>query len=67
MFSLVNYSRLIGINPEDALERTNKNSSNDLNISKSRLKKGKSLQGMSLPEMDTFWEEAKRLKTGVGM
>jgi XTP/dITP diphosphohydrolase len=61
LFSLVNYSRLIGINPEDALERTNKKFIKRFKyIEEQAKKKGKSLQGMSLPEMDTFWEEAKK-------
>lgn len=64
LFSLINYARFIGVNPEDALERTNKKfikrfkyleqaSSND----------GKSMGEMSLSEMDKYWEEAKQIKS----
>ena len=61
LFSLINYARFLRINPENALERTNKkfikrfqyleSKSNELN---------KPLSEMTLSEMDVFWEEAKK-------
>ncbi|WP_283636991.1 nucleoside triphosphate pyrophosphohydrolase [Aquaticitalea lipolytica] len=62
LFSLINYARFLRINPENALERTNKkfikrfqyleSKSNELN---------KPLSEMTLSEMDVFWEEAKKV------
>lgn len=60
LFSLINVARLYGINPENALERTNQKFINRFNYVESEaLKEGKSLKGMSLPEMDKLWNEAK--------
>jgi len=62
LFSMVNYARFLGINPENALERTNKKFSKRFQYLESKAKsKNKSLKEMSLAEMDVFWEEAKRL------
>jgi MazG family protein len=62
LFSLVNFSRFIDINPETALERTNKKFIRRFQHIESRAKEnGKTLQEMSLAEMDVFWEEAKKL------
>ena len=62
LFSLVNYARFIGINPENALERTNKKFIKRFNHLEARAKEaGKQLKEMSLAEMDIYWEEAKRL------
>ncbi|MGB5404032.1 MAG: nucleoside triphosphate pyrophosphohydrolase, partial [Robiginitalea sp.] len=56
LFSLVNYSRFLGINPENALERTNKKFMNRFKYLEARAKEaGKSLSEMSLAEMDQFW------------
>lgn len=64
LFSMVNYARFLGINPENALERTNKKFISRFQYLERKSKeKGKSLKEMSLPEMDVFWEEAKQLKT----
>ncbi|MDJ1502759.1 nucleoside triphosphate pyrophosphohydrolase [Xanthocytophaga agilis] len=61
LFSLVNYARFIDINPETALERTNKKFIKRFNYLEAEAKKlGKSLQDMTLAEMDVFWEEAKK-------
>ena len=61
LFSLVNYARFIGINPENALERTNKKFIKRFNHLEARVKEiGKPLKEMTLAEMDVFWEEAKR-------
>ncbi|UZR94703.1 nucleoside triphosphate pyrophosphohydrolase [Chondrinema litorale] len=62
LFSLVNYSRFIGINPETALEKTNKKFIKRFNYLESESKKdGKSFGEMSLEEMDVYWERAKKL------
>ena len=61
LFSLVNYARFIGVNPEDALERTNKKFINRFKyIEEQTRKNGKSLKELSLREMDAFWDEAKK-------
>ncbi|MBT8260148.1 MAG: nucleoside triphosphate pyrophosphohydrolase [Flavobacteriaceae bacterium] len=62
MFSMVNYARFLKINPENALERTNKKFSKRFMYLESKAKKlGKPLKDMTLAEMDIFWEEAKKL------
>ena len=61
LFSLVNAARLYGINPENALERTNRKFIKRFNYLESRtLAQGKDLKQMSLAEMDAIWEEAKK-------
>jgi XTP/dITP diphosphohydrolase len=63
LFSLVNYSRFIGVNPEDALERTNKKFVQRFKYIEQQSKKhGKSLKNMTLAEMDAFWDEAKKIE-----
>lgn len=62
LFSLVNYARFIGINPENALERTNKKFIKRFTHLEARAhEQGKSLKEMTLAEMDVYWEEAKNL------
>jgi XTP/dITP diphosphohydrolase len=62
LFSLINYARFININPEDALEKTNRKFIKRFQYLEARAaEKGKQLHDMSLAEMDTFWEEAKKL------
>ncbi len=62
LFSLINYSRFININPEEALERTNKKFIKRFNYLESESKKdGKSLDTMTLAEMDEYWNLAKKL------
>jgi len=62
IFSLVNYARFLDINPENALERTNKKFMRRFQHLETRaMEAGKTLKQMSLSEMDVFWEEAKRL------
>lgn len=62
LFSLVNYARFLDINPENALERTNKKFIKRFLHLESRAKEqGKTLREMTLSEMDVFWEEAKKL------
>ncbi len=60
LFSLVNYARFIDINPETALERTNKKFIRRFQYLEQRAKEqGRALHDMTLAEMDVFWEEAK--------
>lgn len=61
LFSMINYSRFVGVNPEDALERTNKKFILRFQQMEAVLKKeGKDLSEMTLAEMDVYWEEAKK-------
>ncbi len=60
LFSLVNYARFIDINPETALERTNKKFIKRFQYLESKAKEaGKNLHDMTLAEMDVYWNEAK--------
>lgn len=60
LFALVNYARFIGVNPEDALERTNKKFIRRFTyLEEESRKRGKLLKDMTLDEMDVFWNEAK--------
>ena len=62
LFSMINYARFLNINPEDALERTNKKFIKRFQYLESKANElGKPLMDMTLTEMDVFWEEAKRL------
>ncbi len=62
LFSMINYARFLNVNPEDALERTNKKFIKRFQYLESKAGElGKSLMDMSLAEMDVFWEEAKKL------
>ncbi|MFI2742553.1 nucleoside triphosphate pyrophosphohydrolase [Zhouia sp. PK063] len=62
LFSMINYARFLKINPENALERTNKKFIKRFQyLEKQASIKGKSLKDMTLAEMDVFWEEAKKL------
>ena len=62
LFSLINYARFININPEDALEKTNKKFIKRFQYLESKATElNKSLQNMTLAEMDVFWNEAKKL------
>ena len=62
-FALINYARFIGVNPENALERTNKKFIKRFNYLEENAKKsGKTLNKMSLAEMDVFWNEAKNFE-----
>jgi len=63
IFSLVNYARFININPEDALERTNKKFIKRFQYLEQKAKEaGKDLKDMTLEEMDVYWNEAKKYK-----
>ncbi len=62
LFSMINYARFLGINPENALERTNKKFTNRFQYLETEAAKiGKSLSDMSLEEMDVHWNEAKKM------
>ena len=60
LFSLINYARFIDINPEDALERTNKKFIRRFQyLEKAALENKQKLTEMTLSEMDVYWNEAK--------
>tara|TARA_R100000935_G_scaffold58916_1_gene99842 strand:+ start:22695 stop:23468 length:774 start_codon:yes stop_codon:yes gene_type:complete len=62
LFSMVNYARFLNINPENALERTNKKFIKRFQYLENKAKEqGKALKDMTLSEMDVFWEEAKTI------
>ncbi|MAU15492.1 MAG: nucleoside triphosphate pyrophosphohydrolase [Muricauda sp.] len=62
LFSMVNYARFLKINPENALERTNKKFVKRFQYLEQKAKElGKTMSDMTLAEMDVFWEEAKQL------
>lgn len=62
LFSIVNYARFLNVNPENALERTNKKFSKRFKYLEQKAKElNKNLKDMTLAEMDVFWEEAKKL------
>ena len=61
MFSLINASRLYEIDPEAALEKTNRKFIRRFNyLEKETIRKGISLHDMSLDDMNVIWEEAKK-------
>jgi len=63
LFSLINYARFINVNPETALERTNKKFIKRFQYMEETINaEGKDFDEMNLEEMDEYWEEAKRLK-----
>ena len=60
LFSMINYARFIGVNPENALERTNKKFSNRFQFLENSAKAAdKELSEMTLNEMDVYWEQSK--------
>lgn len=62
-FALINYARFLNVNPEDALEKTNKKFISRFNYMEQKiLAQGKALSDCSLTEMDVFWNEAKKLE-----
>ena len=62
LFSMINYARFLNINPENALERTNKKFIKRFQyLEKKATQQGKSLKDMTLKEMDVYWEQAKSL------
>jgi len=64
LFSLINAGRLYDINPENALERTNRKFISRFNYLESKtISQGKDLKQMTLQEMDEIWDEAKKLES----
>ena len=61
LFSMINYARFIGVNPELALERTNKKFILRFSfLEKEVNRKGLKLENMSIEEMDKLWNESKK-------
>lgn len=61
IFALINYARFINVNPEDALEKTNKKFTKRFKYLEQEANRlGKTLHEMSLSEMDVIWEAAKK-------
>ena len=59
-FALVNYARFLGVNPENALRKTNKKFINRFNYIEEKIKEsGRKLTDSDLKEMDRYWEESK--------
>lgn len=64
-FSLINAARLYHINPENALEKTNRKFISRFNYVEAKAKEeGRSLKEMTLAEMDSLWNEAKQIERG---
>ncbi len=64
LFSLVNFARFAGINPEEALERTNRKFISRFQyLETAAAANGQHLADLSLAEMDVYWEQAKRRST----
>lgn len=62
LFSIINYARFIGVNPEDALEKTNKKFITRFQyLETESAKDGKVMGEMTLAEMDKYWERAKTI------
>ena len=63
IFSIINAARMYGINPENALEKTNQKFINRFNYVEARsAEQGRKLKEMTLAEMDVLWDEAKKLE-----
>ncbi len=63
LFALINYARFIKVNPENALERTNKKFIRRFEHLEAQAQKlGKDMKRMNLAEMDVFWDEAKQME-----
>lgn len=61
LFSLINYARFIDVDPESALERTNKKFIKRFQyLEKEAGKNGQSLKDMTLEQMDVYWNESKK-------
>ncbi|HEY9561360.1 MAG TPA: nucleoside triphosphate pyrophosphohydrolase [Anseongella sp.] len=61
LFSLINYARFLDINPENALEKTNRKFIKRFRYLEDKAREnGRLLKDMSLAEMDVFWEQAKK-------
>ncbi|MEG0796123.1 MAG: nucleoside triphosphate pyrophosphohydrolase [Odoribacter sp.] len=63
LFSVINAARLYGINPENALEKTNRKFIRRFEyVEEQTQKMGKTLQEMTLDEMEMFWQDAKKME-----
>ena len=63
MFAIINAARLYGVNPENALEKTNRKFIRRFSYLEAKAKElGKSLKEMTLAEMDEIWNEAKKIE-----
>jgi XTP/dITP diphosphohydrolase len=63
LFSMINYARFLKVDPENALERTNKKFIKRFQYIEKKAKElNKSIKNMSLVEMDKYWEQAKKLE-----
>jgi tetrapyrrole methylase family protein/MazG family protein len=63
LFSLVNLARRLKINPEESLRQTTNRFTNRFHfIERQALKNGRAMNDLSLAEMETYWDEAKRLE-----
>ena len=64
MFALINYARFINVNPEDALEKTNKKFIKRFAYIEQQAKKSnRKIQDLTLAEMDVYWNESKEKKS----
>ena len=62
LFSMINYARFLKIDPENALERTNKKFIKRFQFIEKKAKElNKSIKDMTLAEMDVYWEQAKKI------
>lgn len=63
LFSMINYARFLKVDPENALERTNKKFIKRFQYLEGKAKEqGKAMRDMTLDEMDVYWNEAKQIK-----
>ena len=63
LFALINYARFIDVNPETALERTNRKFKSRFEyLEKAVAEDGKSMRDMTLEEMDIYWNKAKSME-----
>lgn len=63
LFSMINYARFLGINPDDALERTNRKFISRFQyLERESAKEGKRLGEMTLDEMDVYWNRSKAME-----
>ena len=68
LFSVINAARLYHINPDDALERTNRKFIRRFNyVETETIKRGKALKDLSLVDMDILWNEAKRKERSLNI
>src|SRR5690606_34686084 len=68
LFSIVNYARFLGVDPDEALERTNRKFISRFQyLEREARKDGRELGRMTLAEMDVYWERSKSFdRSGTG-